>query len=331
MGSESGPVLYGKQAGPPNDVREEQDGKRVPWGRQKFFKEAGLGPSGDATGSKGSRRLEEGGACPGVEGSSELMADPAWICARGPILRAFEGPPGTRGIPSFESCWEKGTRMVQTECLAMGCSGQGNTSEGGADGSALALVEKTPKSPEVDDDKELRTHAVGPRFESLSLTDCSSPIFSVFGRPLLTGGSSGLGEFLENETLGDMEPLRVVSVDGREWGIGIDSALMEEGKDSVKEKSAKNSPECLGYNNWEDSCLFKFSEYIGVKTMGFEEEILKLMRKLETKQDGDKRKDYPTETRCERELRKLECTINYNGKSQNRGGRDRGNFLLKLK
>ena len=221
--------------------------------------------------------------------------------------------------------------MVQTECLAMGCSGQGNTSEGGADGSALALVEKIPKSLEVDDDKELRTHALGPRFESLSLTDCSSPIFSVFGRPLLTGGSSGLGEFLENETLGDMEPLRVVSVDGREWGIGIDSALIEDGQESVKEKSAKNSPECMGYNNWEDSRLFKFSEYLGVKTMGFEEEILKLMRKLETQQEGDKRKDYPTETRCERELRKLECTINYNGKSQNRGGRDRGNFLLKLK
>ena len=60
MGSESGPVLYGMQVGPPNDVREEKAGKRGPWGRKKSFKEAGLGPSGDVTGSKGSRRLEEG-------------------------------------------------------------------------------------------------------------------------------------------------------------------------------------------------------------------------------------------------------------------------------
>ena len=221
----SGPVLPGMQAGPPNDLRKEKAGKRGFWGLKKFFKEARFGPSVDVSGSKEMRRLEEGGASPSVEGSSDPMVDPAWICARGPPLHAFEGSPGTGGTPSFESCWEKGMWVVQTECPAMGSSGLGNVAEGGADGSSLALVEKIPKSPEVDDDKELRTHATGPRFESLSLTDCSSPLFSVFGRPLLTGGSSGLGEFLETEILGDMEPLRMVSVDGSEWGTGIDSAL----------------------------------------------------------------------------------------------------------
>ena len=315
LGGEYGLVLYGMQAGPPNDAREEKTGKKGFRGPKKSFKEARFGPSGDVSGSKESRRSKEGGASPGVEGSSEPMVDPAWICARGPLLHAFECSPGTGGTPNFESCWEKGMWMVQIECLAMGRSGQGNATEGCADGSSLALVEKIPKSPEVDDDKELCTHAIGPRFESLSLIDCSSPLFSVFGRPLLTGGSSGLGEFLENEILGDMEPLRVVSVDGSEWGTGIDSALIEDGQELVKENSNKNRQECMGYDNWEDSCLFKFNEFLGVKTMGFEEEILTLMRKLEAQQEGDKRKDYPTETRCERELRKLECTINYSGKS----------------
>ena len=42
-----------------------------------------------------------------------------------------------------------------------------------------------------------------------------------------------------------------------------------------------------------------------------------------------KRKGDPVETRCERELRKLECTINYNGKGQIGGGRD-GEFLIKV-
>ena len=37
-------------------------------------------------------------------------------------------------------------------------------------------------------------------------------------------------------------------------------------------------------------------------------------------------------TKCARELKKLECSINYNDQSDNRrGGRDTGNFLLKLK
>ena len=128
----------------------------------------------------------------------------------------------------------------------------------------------------------------------------------------------------------------MVSVDGREWGKGTADALMEVDQATVglgplREESSNVRPECMGYNNWEDSCLIKFSEFLGVPMAGFEEEILELLRKMESQQQGDKRKGYPTETRCERELRKSECTINYSGKGQNRGGRDRGNFLLKLK
>ena len=145
-----------------------------------------------------------------------------------------------------------------------------------------------------------------------------------------------MGDCYEYEALGEMEPLRVVSADGREWGKGIADVPMEGGQTAVglgylSEEPSKVSPECKGYNTWEDSCLIKFSEFLGVTTAGFEEEILELLRKMEVQQHGDKRKGDPAETRCERELRKLECTINYNGKGQIRGGRDRGNFLLKLK
>ena len=56
--------------------------------------------------------MEEGGASPGAEGSSDLLVDPAWICARGPLLHALEGSPGPGGTPRFESCWEKGLWMV---------------------------------------------------------------------------------------------------------------------------------------------------------------------------------------------------------------------------
>ena len=139
-----------------------------------------------------------------------------------------------------------------------------------------------------------------------------------------------------NKKIQMKKPLRVVSIDGREWGKGIAVAPLEGvqavgGLGSLREEPSKVSPDCMGYNSWEDSCLIKFSEYLGVTTAGFEEEILELLRKMEVQQQGDKRKGYPTETRCERELRKLECTINYNGKGQTRDGRDRGNFLLKLK
>ena len=90
-------------------------------------------------------------------------------------------------------------------------------------------------------------------------------------------------------------------------------------------------PEWLGYKNWENSCLIKFSEFLGVPTMGFEKEILKLMRKMVPQQPKEQRKGNMTKSKRERELRKLECTINYNEKGHNREGRDRGNLLLKLK
>ena len=281
-------------------------------------------------------RMKEGGTSPGAEGVSNTLVDPAWICARGPLLHAKEGWSGRGRTSSFESCWEKGMSLVLVESPATGGSSQGNGGEGFSDGSSLALLEAVSMCPEVVDPKALRIHAKGSRFDTESSADCSSPRFSVFGRPLLSGGSSGLGDLYEHESLGDMEPLRVVSSDGKEWGKGIANALIEDvqevvGLESLKGEAATVCSESTGYNNWENSCLFKFSEYLGVTTTGFEEEILKLMRKMEAQQVEDKRKGNSTEKRCERELRKLECTINYSGKSQNRGGRDRGNFLLKLK
>ena len=44
-----------------------------------------------------------------------------------------------------------------------------------------------------------------------------------------------------------------------------------------------------------------------------------------------KEKGNLTASKSERELRRLNSTINYNGKKTNKGGRDRGNLLLKLK
>ena len=225
---------------------------------------------------------------------------------------------------------------MAVESPAMGGSGHGNGDEGFSDGCYVALEEATSSRTEVMDPKGCGKIAEGPRFDTLSSVDVSSPLFSVFGWPLLSGGSSGSGDFCEYDVLGDMEPLRVVSGDGREWGKGTTNDetvndLDPGGPGYLKGEAASGQSECTGYNNWEDSCLFKFSEYLGVTTAGFEEEILKLMRKIEAQQVADKRKGIVSETRCERELRKLECTINYSGKNQNRSGRDIGNFLLKLK
>ena len=320
------------QAGTSNWTRDLRINRRDNWG---LHKEVQSGSAGSSSGSREERRTKVGGSRPGAGGSCEAMEDQAWICAKGPLLQTKERWPGWGDTPRFESCWEKGWSLVVVESPTREVSGHGNGAEGFSDGSSVVLAEAIAMRTEVVDPNAFGTIAEGLRSVSLPSVDDSLAHSSVFGRPLLSGESSGTGDFCGHDALGDMELLRVVSGDGREWGMGkvYDSTI--EGKDPgghgfLKGKSDSGQPHGSGYNNWEDSCLFKFSEYLGISTAGFEEEILKLMRKIEVQQAGDKRKGFAAETKCERELRKLECTINYSGKNQNRSGRDRGNFLLKL-
>ena len=172
------------------------------------------------------------------------------------------------------------------------------------------------------------------RYDDNPYVQSTSAIISVFGRPLLSGDTSGLG--VSNET-DDLEPLRVVEADGREWGVDFSEVPDEDGGrlEVVCQKMIESQNEVSdlwNYESWEKSCLAKFSNFLGFPTKGFEEEITKLLRNLVNAQKLGKGKECLTVSKSERELRKLKWTINYNGSKNSReGGRDRGNLLLKLK
>ena len=166
------------------------------------------------------------------------------------------------------------------------------------------------------------------RYDENLFSQSTSIPFSVFGRPLLLGGNSGLGD--------NALPLRVVAADGKEWGpespYGIIAEVEETGAGKHREEDQCESAEYRNYGSWESSCLVKFSEFLGFSTKGFEKEILKLLRNLVDSQNLSKEKGSLTVSKSERELRRLMSTINYNGSRSNKGGgRDRGNLLLKLK
>ena len=85
--------------------------------------------------------------------------------------------------------------------------------------------------------------------------------------------------------MGDIELLRVVSADGIEWGektsVDLTDADQEtEGRGDGREEGPKTRSECLGYDNWEDSRLIKFSEFLGIPPVGYDVEILELLRKM---------------------------------------------------
>ena len=181
--------------------------------------------------------------------------------------------------------------------------------------------------PLVDDDS---------RYVESNPEDSPSSMISVFGRPLLLGGSLGQEGSLKPKETDDLEPLRMVAVDGREWGLESSGALVviEEGpvgEGQQGEESASVELEALGYEKWEDSCLIKFSEFLGFLTVGFESEILGLLSKIVARQHQVENKGAITRSRCERELKKLVCTINYDGRNQIKGGdKERGSIMLRL-
>ena len=168
--------------------------------------------------SKAEKRLGDGGSRLSAVVSLDSLVDPAWICARDPLLNAQEGNPNLEGTSGFESCWEEGLRAATSDCPLMGFMHQVQEEEGCPAVRSFAIVEAETRCPEEDVPEALRIQAQGSRFETVSHNDFSPSIFSVFGRLLLSGDSSSLGDFQEYEDLGEMEPLRVVTAEGREWG-----------------------------------------------------------------------------------------------------------------
>ena len=83
-----------------------------------------------------------------------------------------------------------------------------------------------------------------------------------------------------------MVPLRVISKDGREWGEAIVGELIVVDQENSEVALQNDFPSTnrLGYKSWEDSCLGKFSEFLGISTTGYEIEILGLVRKMVSQQ-----------------------------------------------
>ena len=74
-----------------------------------------------------------------------------------------------------------------------------------------------------------------------------------------------------------------------------------------------------GYERWEDSMLVKFSEFMGFSTVGYEPQIIDLMRQMLDNQNKGSKMGQMLVSRHERELKKLECTINYGGQRSGKG------------
>ena len=150
------------------------------------------------------------------------------------------------------------------------------------------------------------------RFE-ISIPIDKSPSLSVFGRPFFQGGSSGQGGLhVLGEEEEDVLPLEIVAENETKGGFDHEGMMVEYGQEEGLVEATPLAVE--GYENWEDNMLVKFSEFLGFVTEGFETQIVDLMRQMVKNQNKGLRPGQTPVSRCERELKKLECTINYGGK-----------------
>ena len=69
--------------------------------------------------------------------------------------------------------------------------------------------------------------------------------------------------------------------------------------------------------------MAKFSKTLGFLTVGIEGEVLKILLRLKSRRDQGKKKGISGMTRFDREVKKLEWSINYEGESRKKGSNRR--------
>ena len=70
---------------------------------------------------------------------------------------------------------------------------------------------------------------------------------------------------------------------------------------------------------WEESGLARFSQFLGFPTEGLEKEILNFLTKIRKRREKIHSKELLEKSKFERELKRLECSINYEGGMKQKG------------
>ena len=93
----------------------------------------------------------------------------------------------------------------------------------------------------------------------------------------------------------------------------------------------EHSDYSLGKEQWEESCLEKFSKFLGYLVNGFEDEILDLVQRIDTKRKKGKAKECLTLSKFDRELKKLKWSLKEKGGKRRRGSRKISRDFCQLK
>ncbi|WJZ81158.1 hypothetical protein VitviT2T_001013 [Vitis vinifera] len=103
--------------------------------------------------------------------------------------------------------------------------------------------------------------------------------------------------------------------------VGVKESSSDTGRRTVGDGATYDSQTERGMqeDKWEESDLAKFSHFLGFPTEGLEKEILKFLSQIKKRREKIHSKELLEKSKFERELKRLECSINYEGGLKQKG------------
>ena len=106
----------------------------------------------------------------------------------------------------------------------------------------------------------------------------------------------------------------------------------DNGKELGSDQIVPRVNKAGGELSWEKSDLAKFSNFLGFSIEGLEKDIMEFLIKIRKRRERVHSKTFLEKSKFERELKRLECSINYEGgKKQNGGEQVRGCQITEFK
>ena len=134
------------------------------------------------------------------------------------------------------------------------------------------------------------------------------------------GGSIDCPGEIEEESWGDKSTWLTVyegngENDNRPWKLGEANKSRDKGRDKEGKVGASESQDNENEKEelWEECDLAKFSQFLGFSTKGLEREILNFLTKIRKRREKIHSKEFLEKSKFERELKRLECSVNYEG------------------
>ncbi|RVW29924.1 RHOMBOID-like protein 10, chloroplastic [Vitis vinifera] len=262
----------------------------------------GLGLLGQATPYRGSKAYISNGPSPPGLGPSPPGSSKAQTEKGSSAVERIRSP--LRGPDmDISTCWGKDDQW--------GLRRGDETQWGGISRTDSALLEEDTRYDNV------------PSSSGMVALDPSPPFFSSFGRTPRKESFDRSGLIVES-TKGDC---LCKEIGHSEQFVGKCWDLVEISNDSMEDdrkalclaRPISQEEGAWVEERWEESDLARFSQFLGFSTEGLEKDILEFMVKIRKRRERIHSKAMLEKSKFERELRRLECLVNYEGGKKRKG------------